>query len=306
MSSFLDPHQLAQLEGLQLRARKIVEGFVAGPHRSPFRGFSTEFAEHRPYVPGDEIRYVDWKAFARTDKFYVKQFEDETNLVCYLVLDVSASMRYRGPDADLNKLEYAQCLIASLAWLILRSQDAVSLTTYDDAIRATLNPSASATHLESVIQVLESAPDKSSTCSGPIFHQLAERFQKRGIVVIVSDCFDDLPQFAAGLKHLRHRQHEVVLLQVLDPAELDFPFSERMRFRDLEHQGDVITDPGSVRAAYLAEFQAFRDSLRDHCRQQAIDYGLIRTDQPLDVALTGLLMERNARIRSGVGPRIRS
>ena len=134
MSSFLDPHHLAQLEGLQLRARRIVEGFVAGPHRSPFRGFSTEFAEHRPYVPGDEIRYVDWKAFARTDKFYVKQFEDETNLCCYLVLDVSASMRYRGPDTDLNKLEYAQCLTASLAWLILRSQDAVSLTTYDDVI----------------------------------------------------------------------------------------------------------------------------------------------------------------------------
>ncbi|MBN79849.1 MAG: DUF58 domain-containing protein [Planctomycetaceae bacterium] len=294
MNSFLDPHDLAKLEGLQLRARKIVEGFMAGPHRSPYRGFSTEFAEHRAYVPGDEIRYVDWKVFGRTDKYYVKQFEDETNLVCYLVLDVSASMRYQGPAAPLSKLEYAKCLAASLAWIVLNSHDAVSLTTYDEIVRSTLNPSSNATHLESILQVLQSSPESTTTRAGPLFHELAERFQKRGIVIILSDCIDELEPFAAGLKHLRHRQHEVALLQVLDPAELDFPFKQRMRFLDLEQEPGVITDPQTVRSAYLSEFQAFRDALQNHCYQQAIDYTLVRTDSAIDTVLSRLLVERSS------------
>ena len=303
MNSFLDPHYLAKLEGLQLRARKIVEGFMAGPHRSPYRGFSTEFAEHRAYVPGDEIRYVDWKVFGRTDKYYVKQFEDETNLVCYLVLDVSASMGYQGPSAPLSKLEYAKCLAASLAWIVLNSHDAVSLTTYDEIVRATLNPSSNATHLESILQVLQSNPESTTTRAGPVFHELAERFQKRGIVIILSDCIDELEPFAAGLKHLRHRQHEVALLQVLDPAELDFPFTQRMRFLDLEQEPGVITDPQTVRSAYLSEFQAFRDALQNHCYQQAIDYTLVRTDSAIDTVLSRLLVERtSSKHRSGTTP----
>ena len=306
MSPFLDPHHLAKLDGLQLRARKIVEGFMAGPHRSPYRGFSTEFAEHRPYVPGDEIRYVDWKVFGRTDKYYVKQFEDETNLVCYLVLDVSASMRYQGPSAPLSKLEYAQCLAASLAWIVLNSHDAVSLTTYDEVVRATLNPSSSATHLESILQVLQSNPESSATRAGPLFHELAERFQKRGIVIILSDCIDELAPFAAGLKHLRHRQHEVALLQILDPAELDFPFTQRMRFQDLEQEPNVVTDTQSVRTAYLSEFQAFRDSLQNHCYQQAIDYTLVRTDSALDNVLSRFLVERGTNQRSDTTSQNRS
>ena len=299
MSPFLDPHHLAKIEGLQLRARKIVEGFMAGPHRSPYRGFSTEFAEHRPYVPGDEIRYVDWKAFGRTDKYYVKQFEDETNLICYLVLDVSASMRYQGPTAPLSKLAYAQCLAASLAWIVLNSQDAVSLTTYDESIRANLHPSSSATHLESILQVLQSNHEATTTRSGPLFHELAERFQKRGIVIILSDCIDELAPLAAGLEHLRHRQHEVALLQIVDPAELDFPFTQRMRFLDLEQQPSVITDAQTVRTAYLAEFQAFRDALQHHCRQHAIDYTLVRTDSAPDMILNHFLVDRGTSSYSG-------
>ncbi|MBB77096.1 MAG: DUF58 domain-containing protein [Planctomycetaceae bacterium] len=302
MNSFLNPHHLAKLEGLQLRARKIVEGFMAGPHRSPYRGFSTEFAEHRPYVPGDEIRYVDWKVFGRTDKYYVKQFVDETNLVCYLVLDVSASMHYQGPAAPLSKLEYAQCLAASLAWIVLNRHDAVSLTTYDEVVRTSLNPSSSATHLEPILRVLQSNPRSTNTRGGPLFHELAERFQKRGIVIILSDCIDDLAPFSAGLKHLRHRQHEVALLQVLDPAELDFPFTQRMRFLDLEQEPGVITDPQTVRSAYLSEFQAFRDSLRNHCSQQSIDYTLVRTDSALDTVLSRFLVERGSDHRSATTP----
>ena len=292
----IDPQTLAKLKGLHLRARHIVEGYVAGLHRSPYRGFSIEFAEHREYVPGDDLRYVDWKVFGRTDKFYLKQFEDETNLLCYLVLDVSESMRYRSKGAALSKYEYAQCVAASLAWLVLEQQDAAGLATFDSQVRSYLRPSGSASQLEQMMQTMESAAAGKKTLCGPILHELAERLQKRGVVVILSDFFDDLSSIVAGLKHFRHRRHDVVVLHVLDPAELDFPFQGATQFKGLEESAELEADPQVIRQAYLREMESFRNSLKVSCLNQQIDYVLLRTDQPLDIALSGFLTARGRRV----------
>lgn len=296
---YLDPRILAKLEGLQLRARMIVEGYVAGLHRSPYQGFSIEFAEHREYSPGDDLRYLDWKVFGRTDKFYLKEFEEETNLVCYLLLDTSESMQYRGPAAAMSKLEYAQCEAAALAHLVLQQQDSVGLVTFDREIRALVRPSANPSHLKQLLHVMEDSAGDRKTATGPIFHDLAERFKKRGIVVILSDLFDDVATMLAGLKHFRHRRHEVVLFHVLDPAELEFPFQQATLFRGLEQWGDVLVEPKSLRKAYLREFEHFLRELKRGCRMHRIDYVPMRTDQPLDVALTSYLGSRRRRVASG-------
>jgi uncharacterized protein (DUF58 family) len=293
----LDPRTLAKLQGLQLRARQIVEGYVSGLHRSPYHGFSIEFAEHREYVPGDDLRYLDWKVFGRTDKFYLKQYEDETNLICYLVLDISESMRYQGPDSPLSKFEYAQCLAAAMAWLVLQQQDAVGLVTFDQEIRAEVRPSSNPTHLQTLLQVMEGSRPTAKTATGPIFHELAERFRKRGVVLILSDLFDDVPSMLAGLKHFRHRRHDVILFQVLDAAELDFPFRSPTLFKGLEQYPELLADPRSLRKAYLQEIGRFQQEIQKGCRSFAMDYQRIRTDQPLDTTLTNYLAARMARVK---------
>jgi uncharacterized protein (DUF58 family) len=292
----LDPHTLAKLKGLSLRARHIVEGYVAGLHKSPYHGFSIEFAEHREYAPGDDLRYVDWKVFGRTDKIYLKQYEDETNLICYLLLDVSESMQYRSPAAALSKSEYAQCVAAALAWLVLQQQDAVGLATFDSQIRTLLRASGSPSHLEQLLHVMESAQPGMKTAAGPIFHELAQRLTKRGVVVVLSDFFDDVNALVAGLKHFRHRRHDVVLLHVLDPAEIDFQLSGPTQFKGLEGLPAVNADPTAIRRAYLQEFKAYRKSLEQACRMQQIEYILMRTDQPVDVALSSFLATRAQRV----------
>ncbi|MGE0760767.1 MAG: DUF58 domain-containing protein [Pirellulaceae bacterium] len=290
---FFAPQTLARLQGLPLRARRIVEGYVAGLHRSPFRGHSIEFAEHREYAAGDDLKHVDWKVFARTDKFYVKQFEDETNLICYLTVDTSASMLYRGPSSPLSKLEYAQCLAASLAWLVLHQQDAVALATFDSELRDSLSPSNSAAHWPHVLRVLESVRPAHRTQAGKILHELAEKFRKRGVVVVVSDLLDDVGSLAAGLKHLRHQRHDVVVFHVLDAAELDFPFPRPLRFCGLESDDRIVVDPVPLRRMYLRELRNHLAAVRACCLERSIDYRLVRTDQPLDEALAALLLSRS-------------
>lgn len=282
---YLDPAVLAGLEGLQLRARRIVEGYVSGIHRGAYQGFSIEFAEHREYSPGDDLRYVDWKVFGRTDKFYLKQFEEETNLVCQLLLDTSESMTYRGPDAPLSKLDYARCLAAALAYLVVRRQDAVGLVTFSDQIHALVRAGSNPSHLQQILQVMDQPPAGRKTCTGPIFHELAERFKRRGVVVVLSDFFDDVEKMTAGLKHFRHKRNDVILLHVLDPAELDFPFQSTTLFRGLENMPDLLADPRGLRKSYLREFAAFQRRLKQSCRAERIDYVMVRTDRPVDVAL---------------------
>ncbi len=292
---YLDPKVLSRLNGLALRARLVVEGYVSGVHRSPFHGFSVEFAEHREYAPGDDLRYLDWKVFGRTDKFYLKQFEEETNLACHLLLDTSESMTYQSSAAPMSKLDYARCAAASLAYLILHQQDSVGLAAIDSDLRAWVRPSSNPSHLGQLIAVMEKAASEKKTTLGPIFHELADRFDRRGIVIVLSDFFDDVQSVAKGLKHLRHRRHEVVLMHVLDPAELDFPFEHAMLLRGLEQPQQALVDPRALRRAYLAEFDAYVRRLKFACRAHRIDYVLLRTDQSLEVVLSSYLASRGRR-----------
>lgn len=295
--NYLDPAVLARLEGLQLRAARIVEGYVSGLHRSPYQGFSVEFAEHREYAPGDDLRYVDWKVFGKTDKVYLKQYEEETNLIAYLVLDTSESMLYQSEAAPLSKLEYAQCSAAALAYLVIRQQDSAGLVTFDDAVRQFVRPSSSASHLAQLVGVMEQTDAVRKTRTGPIFHELAERFTRRGIVFILSDLFDNTEAMLAGLKHFRHRRHDVVVLHTLDPAELDFPFQHATMFHGMEAMGDLLVEPAQLRRAYQQEIQRFTSQVRAGCLAQGADYVQVRTDQPLDNVLNTYLAQRRRRIR---------
>lgn len=295
IASHLDPKILAQLKGLRLRARQIVEGYVAGLHRSPFRGFSIEFAEHREYAPGDDLRYVDWKVYGRTDKYYVKQFEDETNLICYVVLDASESMRYQGPGVAMSKFTYAQCLAAAISFLVLLQHDAVSVATFDDRVRHFVRPAGSPAQQQQVLAALEDVEPVAKTNMERTFRELAERMVKRGIVLVMSDFFHDTRSMLAGLRHFQYRRHDVALLQVLDPCELDFPFRGSTLFRGMEQLPDLLADPAALRTAYLQEFNHFLQTVKSGAQRMGIDYRLIRTDQSFDKTLASFLAHRAAK-----------
>ncbi|MDA0834212.1 MAG: DUF58 domain-containing protein [Planctomycetota bacterium] len=289
---YLNPESLAKLTGLGLKARLIVEGFISGLHRSPYRGFSVEFAEHREYVPGDDLRYVDWKVFGKTDRYYLKQYEEETNFVCYILLDASDSMSYQSPGAAMSKLEYAKCVAATIAYLVLHQQDAVGLVTFDNSIREQIRPSTQPSHLQQVIKVIETTAPQGETSLGTILHQLAERLTHNSVVILISDLFDDLDALNMGLKHLRHRRHDVSLMQVIDPAEQDFPFEDPTLFKGLEQSIEHYVEPRSLQKAYRREFESFLTDVQRTTRDLHMDYSLLRTDTTLDVALSSFLTAR--------------
>ncbi len=293
---YLNPQTLASLEGLDLQARMIVEGYVAGMHPSPFHGFSVEFAEHREYVPGDDIRHVDWKVWSKTDKLYLKQYEEETNLLLYLLLDTSESMSYASGQ-NVSKLKYAQFIAASLAYMVLQQQDSVGLAIFDDMVRRHLKPAGQPTHLKELLHVMDTTPAREKSDLGIVFHDLAERFKKRGVVVILSDLFDDVPRIMAGLKHLRHRRHEVIVFHILDPAELEFPFRQTTLFKGMEGLPEILTEPYALRRAYQAEISAYLAEIKKGCQMINIDYVPLRTDQELDTALSSYIASRATRTR---------
>ncbi len=295
----LDPRALASLKGLHLRARQIVEGYMVGLHRSPLRGFSIEFAEHREYAPGDDVRHVDWKVFGRTDKFYVKQYEDETNLICYLVLDVSESMAYQGPGSAMSKLEYARCLVAAFSWLVLQQQDAVALATIGEQVHDRLRPASHPSQWDNVLRMLEGASPAGATRIGPTLHELAERYRKRGIVIILSDLFTEVDELIAGLRHFGHRRHDVVVLEVLDPAELDFPFQRFSSFQGFEQLGNLLADPAAIRTGYLKEMEESRNKMKQEVRKLGMELVSVRTDTPFDVAMREFLEARENRATMG-------
>jgi uncharacterized protein (DUF58 family) len=292
LQRFLDPQTLNKLKGLELKARLIVEGYVSGMHKSPYQGFSVEFAEHREYVPGDDLRYVDWKVFGKSDRYYLKQYDEETNFVCHLLVDTSESMSYKSDRAMFSKLEYAQHVAAALAYMIIHQQDSVGLATFDTAVSQFLRPASTAVQLRQLCHMLEQSPHLGESSIGPIFHDLAERIKRRGLIVILSDFFDDPESVLMGLKHFWHRRHDVVLLHVIDPAEQDFAFVDPTLFQGLEHQGEQLTEPRFIRAAYQREFEAFLKALRSGARDLHMDYVLMRSDQPLEVALHEFLSRR--------------
>ena len=294
--NYLDPRILASLQGLDLQARLVVEGYVSGLHKSPYHGFSVEFAEHREYVPGDDIRHVDWKVWSKTDKYYLKQYEEETNLLTYLLLDTSESMAYAS-EGNVTKLQYAQYVAAALAYMVLQQQDSVGLATFDEKVGRYLKPSGQPSHLKELFHLMDVSPAGEKSDLGAIFHDLAERFKKRGVVVILSDLFDDVPRILSGLRHFRHRRHEVIVFHILDPAELEFPFRHTTLFKGLEGLPEILTEPASLRRAYQEEIGAFLDELRRGCQGVDIDYVPLQTNQTLDGALSSYLASRSMRVR---------
>jgi uncharacterized protein (DUF58 family) len=299
-NKYLDPATLAKVRNLELEARLLVEGFLSGMHKSPYHGFSVEFAQHREYVPGDDIKHVDWKVYGRTGKFFLKQYEEETNLSCWLLVDTSESMRYgsvppNGTDGVTTKYDYACLMAAALAYLILHQQDSVGLITFDSQIRGFIKPSSQPSHFKEIIRALNHGCGGEKTRLAPIFHDLAERVNRRAIIMLLSDFLDEPADILAGLKHLRYKRHEVVAYHVLDRAELEFPFQESTLFRGLEQLPELLTDPRSLRDGYLEQLGAYLKELERGCRDQNIDYVQLRTDIPVSTALSHYLASRLAR-----------
>ncbi|MFO0959748.1 MAG: DUF58 domain-containing protein [Isosphaeraceae bacterium] len=292
--SFLDPTALARFGRLELLARLVVEGLMTGLHKSPFKGFSVEFAEHRQYGPGDEIKHIDWRSFGKTDRYYVKEYEEETNLKAYLVVDTSGSMGYSGRTAP--KLEYARRLAAALAYLMIGQRDAVGLVTFDTQLRSMIPPRTAPGHFSVICRALEAArPGGEAPLSG-ILDRLAERIRRRGLIIILSDGFDRLDDLTMALRHLRHRHHEVLFFQVLAPEEEEFPFRRPTKFRDLERPGHEIgVDPSALRTAYLEQFQAFCRGLKDQSRMMKADYQRACTADPPERVLMEYLAARAGR-----------
>jgi len=292
---YYDPEGLARFGHMELVARQVVEGFLTGRHRSPYHGFSVEFAQHREYVPGDDIKHVDWKVYGRTGRFYLKQYEEETNLVCWLLLDVSESMRYGS--GVVSKYDYACMSAAAMAYLTLHQQDSIGFVTFDSQVRTFLKPSSQPTRLKEMVNFMNRGCGAEKTSLEPIFHDLAERISRRSIIVVLSDLFDEPSDVLAGLKHLRYKRHEVVLFHVMDPAELEFPFQEATLFRGMEQMPELLTDPRGLRDGYLQQVSTYLTELKRGCRGQNIDYVQLRTDANLGVALSGYLAHRLARTK---------
>jgi uncharacterized protein (DUF58 family) len=293
----LDPSALARFGRLELLARLVVEGVMSGLHKSPFKGFSVEFAEHRQYGPGDEIRHIDWRTYGKTDRYYVKEYEEETNLKAYLVLDTSGSMGYAG--RTLSKLEHARRVAAALAYLMIAQRDAVGLVTFDVDLKAMIPPRTAPGHFSVLCQAMEQACPGGEAPLGAILEALASRIRRRGFVIILSDGFDQADAVTRALKHLRHRHHEVLFLQILAPEEEEFPFRRPARFRDLERAGrDVRVDPAALRAEYLERFRAHCEAIRAQCQSSRADYHKVSTAVPVERTLLDYLAARTYR---GIG-----
>ena len=287
---YSDPEVLARIAGLGLRARRVVEGTISGMHRSPFHGFNVEFAEYREYSPGDDLRRLDWRVFGRTDRYYIKQFEEESNLRCTIALDASASMRYgSGP---LNKFDYAATVVASLATLLVGQQDPVGLALFDSQPRKILPPAATQAQLVRIVEELESSKPDRETQLGPVVQTLSEQVTKRGLMIIVSDLLTDLDSFYDGLSRLQYRGHEIIVLHVLDRDELELPFDDLVLFKDIEGTEELFGEPWAFRNAYRTAMQQFVDGVRETCGGRAIDYLLLRTDENVGDALSPYLHAR--------------
>ncbi len=287
---FLDPKVVSKLATMELRARLVVEGFVTGLHRSPYKGFSVEFAEHRQYMPGDPLKHIDWKVFGKTDRFYIKEYEEETNLRGYVLLDASASMGY-GADR-ITKLEYGSYLAAALIYLMLKQQDAAGLLVFDERIREFIPPRSNPRQLHMLLSELDKTEASSSTGIGEVLHELAKRMKRRGLVILISDLLDDPDTVIPGLKHFRHMKHEVIVFHVLDPREVEFRFEADATFRDMETGEMMTTEPLAIRGDYLAAVSEWTARLRRECAESRIDYVQVMTSTPYDRALFSYLEKR--------------
>lgn len=310
---YLDPRVLARVSSLDLRARLIVEGLMTGMHRSPYQGVSVEFAQHRPYVAGDDIRHVDWKVYGKSDKIYLKQYLEETNLHLICIVDASESMGFgtvrsqqptagsaidrRSQTADWTKYDHATAIAASLSYMAIQQQDAAGLAIFDQDLKRYFKPSNSPGQWKVIINELQTVPRVTKTNMGRLLDQIAEKLTHRSLVVILSDFFDDLDGIKKGLRHLRFKRHEIMAFQILDPAEIEFPFEDVTLFKGLEDMGELLTEPRALREGYLHEMEKFNDELKRICRGMNIELEQFSSGDPLDVALSNFLAGRAARMK---------
>src|SRR5687768_388063 len=322
---YLDPRTLARISSLDLRARLIVEGLMTGMHRSPYQGISVEFAQHRPYTAGDDTRHVDWKVFGKTDKIYLKQYLQETNLHLICIVDASESMGYgtvrAAPgtegagvaaqvgrmvshitgagegEAVWTKYDHATAIAASLSYMAIQQQDSVGLAIFDQALSRYFKPSNSPGQWKVVVQELQQVPRWNKTNTGKILDQIAEKLNHRSLIVILSDFFDDLASIQQGLRHLRYKKHELMVFQILDPSEIEFPFEDATLFKGLEEAGELLTEPRALREGYLEQLSQFTESMKKMCRGMHIDFTRMSSGDTLDIALSNFLATRSATMK---------
>jgi len=289
---YLNPQVISRINKLDLRARLVVEGFMVGLHKSPYHGFSVEFSQHRPYMQGDNLRNVDWRVFGKTEKYFIKQYEEETNLKCYLILDCSKSMSFASP-GQISKFDYASTLVASLAYLMIKQQDAVSLTLYSDKIISHLPAKSSNSFLQQILKELSITEAASKTNTSETLNNVAEKIKRRGLVVIISDFFDDIGKTLKALKHFAHQKNEVIVFQVLDPLERSFKFGKDAIFKDLETEDELTTQPYQIQKAYQEAMSEFTNKIKRECLNANFDYNLLDTSTSFDKALFGYIQKRS-------------
>jgi uncharacterized protein (DUF58 family) len=289
---YLNPQIISRINNLDLRARLVVEGFMVGLHKSPYHGFSVEFSQHRPYMQGDNLRSVDWRVFGKTEKYFIKQYEEETNLKSYLILDSSKSMSYASNN-QISKLDYASTLVAALSYLMIKQQDAISLTIFSDEIKTHLPPKSSYSYLQLVLKELVSIESSSRTNTAEALNKIAEKIKRRGLVIIISDFFDDVDKTLRALKHFAHQKNEVIIFQVLDPMERSFGFGKDAIFKDLETNEELTTQPYQIQKAYKEAMQEFINKIKRECLNSNFDYNLLDTSTPFDKALFSYIQKRS-------------
>ena len=286
----MKPEVISKLAGIEIKARLVVEGFIAGLHRSPYHGFSVEFAEYRQYMPGDPLRNIDWKVYGKTDRYFVKEFEEETNLKAYLLLDISGSMGYSSN--GVNKLEYSSYLCAALSYLMLKQRDSVGLVIFDQEIKKYIPPKSTLGHLHNLLRELDKLSPSVTTDISSTLHQMAERIKRRGLIILISDLFDQPEEIINGLKHFRHKKHEVIVFHILDPMEKSFAFEKEAVFRDVETKEQIWTSPWQIRKEYQNKLNELLSRYTLECRKSMIDYVQLDTQVPFDRALFAYLNKR--------------
>jgi uncharacterized protein (DUF58 family) len=290
MNKYLDPNVVARAQALGVKARGIVEGLRVGDHKSPYRGFSVEFVQHREYVPGDDIRHIDWKGYGRSERYTIKQYEQETNFAAHILLDASRSMLYG--DGDTNKLEFAKVLTAALTYVIVHQRDSVALNVFDAGWRTRLPASGQPGHMQIILETLSDLRPQEKTAMAPLLHDLAQQLRRRGLVFLISDCFDDVESLLGGLQHLRYGGHEVTVFHVLHPDELDFPFNGMVKFDGMEDGIKLLTRPQLIRPAYKRALHKYLTELQEGCERNRCDYVQMNTGKPLVESLTEYLARR--------------
>ncbi len=288
---YLTPAYVSKLNSLELKARLVVEGFMVGLHKSPYHGFSVEFTEHRPYMQGDNLKDVDWKVFGKTSRYFIKQYEEETNLKSYILLDTSKSMSYAS-EGNISKLEYATMLVAGLSYLMIKQQDAVGIALYSEKIDKFLPPKSSRAYLHQLLKSLADIKPSNKTNTAASLNSIAEKIKRRGLVIIVSDLFDEVDSVLSALKHFRYSNNEVIVFQILDPVEKSFNFGGDAIFKDMENEDELTTQPYQIQKAYREAMSEFIHKIKSECLNSKIDYNLIDTSEPFDKALINYVRKR--------------